>query len=231
MSGMAMVPEVPEVPGLAGPRHTALSSAVWSVALLAGLYLQLGDKSVWGWMRYATPVVAPLFALVAVALTAPRRVWISLPLVAALAAVNARKESGVPAWMDNARVMRGTEWAAAAAEIRQQQERLRGVIFIEQRSIYGDETDRMSSNYALYRGDSLPQYHVRTPGGIFVIELRKGPGRILVPYLTDHKAPPLPDGEYAVFDGWVKMGCVRYYLAPSPTPPPPGANFVFCRAR
>jgi hypothetical protein len=31
-----MVPEVPEVPGLAGPRHTALSSAVWSVALLAG---------------------------------------------------------------------------------------------------------------------------------------------------------------------------------------------------
>jgi hypothetical protein len=34
-----MVPEMPEVPGsdaAPGPRHTALSSAVWSVALLAG---------------------------------------------------------------------------------------------------------------------------------------------------------------------------------------------------
>jgi hypothetical protein len=209
----------------------ALALVAPSAALLAGLYLQLGDKSVWGWMRYATPMVVPLFALTAAGLTASRRVWISSPLVLALAAINARPDSGVPMWAANAQVTRGTEWAAAATEIARRQGQLRGVVFIEQRSIYGEETDRLSASYALYRSDALPLYHVRTPGGIFRVELRRGPGTIAVPFLTDEPAGTLPDGDYAVFDGWVKMGCGRYSLAASPTPPPPGVNFVLCRAR
>jgi len=52
MSGMAMVPELPEVPGSAappGPRPTALSSAVWFVALLAGsAALGLLGGLIWG---------------------------------------------------------------------------------------------------------------------------------------------------------------------------------------
>ena len=52
MSRMAMVPERPEVTGSAGPpgpRPTALSSAVWSVALLAGsAALGLLGGLIWG---------------------------------------------------------------------------------------------------------------------------------------------------------------------------------------
>lgn len=200
-------------------------------ALLAGLYLQLGDKSVWAWMRYATPVVVPLLVLAAAGLTALSRAWISIPLVLALVANNARQDSGLPRWALDAQVIRGSEFAAAANEIQRMQDQLRGVVIIEQRSIFGDETDRMSASYALYRTDELPLFHVRTPGGIFRVELHQGPGKIPVPFLTDDKVPALPDGDYVVFDGWVKMGCARYYLAPSPTPPPPGSNFIICRAR
>lgn len=52
MSGMAMVPERPEVPGTVDPpgtRPTAASTAVWSVALLAGsVALGLLGGLIWG---------------------------------------------------------------------------------------------------------------------------------------------------------------------------------------
>jgi hypothetical protein len=202
------------------------------LALLAGLYLQLGEKSTWPWVRYATPLLIPLLALAATAVTAPRRPWIALPLTLALAAVNLRDGTGLPAWAEDAPNDRGWQYRYSARRIAELESQLRGVIFVQQRSIYGDETDRMTVSYTLPRSDHLPMYweHDRA---LYRVRTRPGPGGAVVPLRSDDGPLTLPPGDYAVFDGWVKLGCAAFspHLAPSPLSPPPDVIFLFCRWR
>jgi hypothetical protein len=201
-------------------------------ALLLELYLQLGDKSAWPWVRYATPLLIPLELLMATALTASRRAWIALPLVLALAAVNLRDGTGLPAWYDDAANDRGWQMNYSARRIAESEAQLRGVIFVQQRSIYGDETDRMSALYALPRADHLPLYweHDRN---LYRVQVKRGPGGAMVPLLVDDGPISAAPGDYAVFDGWAKLGCAGFspHLEPSPILPPPDVTFVLCRWR
>jgi hypothetical protein len=199
------------------------------VCVAIGLYLQLGDKSPWPWTRYATPMMVPLFLLGAAGLTALRRWWISLPLVLALASLNLRSQTGTPAWAREAPMNRLSPFDYTAQRIVELEEQLRGVIFVQQNSIYGDETDRQTALYAMSRADHLPLYWEHN-GVMFRVPLLSGRGSVPVPILSDDGPVELPSGEYAVFDGWVKMGCAAFsgHLEPSPLAAPPNVRFVLC---
>jgi hypothetical protein len=150
----------------------------------------------------------------------------------ALAAINWRDDTGLPAWYADASDDRGWQVSYSARRIAGMEPQLRGVIFVQQRSIYGDETDRITAMYALPRADHLPLYwqHDRA---LYRVSLKPGPGGIMVPLRSDERVPSPPPGDYAVFDGWAKLGCAAFSprLEPSPMQAPPDTLFILCRWR
>jgi hypothetical protein len=169
-------------------------------AILVGLYLRLGEKSNWPWFRYAIPTVTPFLALVAVGLCVRARMallW--LPI---LLCTHFNPHLGLRAWSADARVRRGLEYRDAANQIAAGPVPFVATIFAPEFSDYGDESDRLTSSYALVRHDDLPAFFAGRDGVLRKIAFSSVIGALPVPIRTDETAVELPTGNYAVFLGW-----------------------------
>jgi hypothetical protein len=195
--------------------------------MLVGLYLQLGEKSVWPWFRYATPTIVPFLALVAAGICVRGRV-LALALLAVLLSTHQHRASGLRAWAAGARVQRGAGYRAAADQIASDD--YVGTIFAPNPSVFGDESDRLTSSYAIFRHDDLPAYFAPWYKPLTRIEYRRVVGRSPVPVRTDVEVKTLPPGKYAVFLGWDSYrGCK--FLHPTlidPSPPVDSGVFIPC---
>jgi uncharacterized membrane protein len=200
------------------------------IGLLAGLYLQLGEKGDWPWYRYATPVTVPFLALVAAGLTAWRMPNAAVLGGVALLGTLFLPNTALRAWQSSAPNTRGVEYVRVANEIATTP-KLTGLIFVTQLSAFADESDRLTSSYMMARRDGLPAYFVARDKRIFEIELRRPIGEIPVPVRTDKVVESLPPGSYAVLYGWdVHRGCS--FLSPLLQDPVSGqtaAYFKICQ--
>jgi hypothetical protein len=211
-------------------RGWALACVVLApMATLTGLYFQLGDKSTWVWFKYGTPSVVPFLALVAtgLGLHARRNAIVATGIFVLVCQSDVR--ASMRAWAQGTTVKKGEAFVDAAKRIAADR-RFVGTIFAPEKSVFGDESDRLIASYALARLDTLPSYFAPWRQPLVDVEWRTVLGPHQVPIRTERVARPLPPGRYAVFLGWdAYRGCA--FLSPQlkdPSPPVTSGTFIPC---
>jgi 4-amino-4-deoxy-L-arabinose transferase-like glycosyltransferase len=180
-------------------RHdAALVAAAMIVTTYVGLFLTLGGKSSWPWMRYGSQLAAPAALLAGAGLAGLRR---PRAVLAALALV-----PGIVVGLQGSAALLAGEAdmeEARTAQLRRA-ETAPALILFAADTRYGDETERALKMYLDRRRRDVPVYVLA--GGVARALEAAGRGGSVVPRLG---APvPLPAGEYAILDSGQGRSCL-----------------------